>query len=104
MKGFKNSILSLVSSSICIVGLLINDYNLSVIYLSSDGKTRALFGLTELFRLHIKFYFIPFVLLSIVFGALAVRKNEKKTWVVACIIALVIAIVSFFIRSWRFMI
>lgn len=104
MKGSKHSILSLVSSSICIVGLLIYDYKLSLTYLSSSGKTRALFGIIELSRLHIKLYFIPFAILSIVFVVLAVKKKEKKGWVVACMIVCLLAIVSFFIRSWRFMI
>jgi hypothetical protein len=104
MKGIKYSILSLGSSSLCIVGLIIHNYNLSLAYLSSGGKDRAFFGLTELFRLHIKLYFIPFVLLAIVFGILAGKKTEKKTWVVACILAFMLAFVSFFIRYWRFMI
>ena len=104
MKGFKNSVLSLVSSSICMVGLLIFNYNLSLTYLSSGGKTRALFGIIELSRIHIKLYFIPFALLSIVFGVLAVKKNGKKIWAVVSVIGCLIAIVPFFIRYWRFMI
>jgi hypothetical protein len=104
MKGIKYSILSLISSNLCIVGLLIHNYNLSLAYLSSGGKTRALFGIIELSRLHIKLYFIPFAFLSIGFGVLAVKKKENKVWAAVSIIACLIAIVSFFIRYWRFMI
>lgn len=104
MKGSKYSILSMLSSIICFAGLLIHDYNLSLIYLSSDGKTRALFGIIELTRLHIKLYFIPFALLSIVFAVLAVKKKEKKGRVVVSMVCCLIAIISFFVRYWRFMI
>lgn len=104
MKGFKYSILSLVSSSICIVGLLVFNYNLLLTYLSSSGKTRALFGIIELSRIHIKFYFIPFALISIVLGVLSVSRKENKSLVIVSIIGCLIAVVSFFIRFWRFMI
>lgn len=104
MKHFKYSILSVVSSSICMVGIFIFNYNLSLTYLSSGGKTRALFGIIELSRIHIKLYFIPFALLSIVLGLLAVKKREKEIWAVLSVIGCLIAIVFFFIRYWRFMI
>jgi len=104
MKGFTYSVLSLVSSSICIVGLLIHNYNLSLAYLSSGGKTRALFGIIELSRIHIKLYFIPFALISIVLGILAVRRKENKSLVIVSIIGCLIAVGSFFIRYWRFII
>ncbi len=104
MKGYKYSILSLVLSCICIVGLLIFNYNLSLTYLSSNGKTRALFGITQLTQIHIKLYFIPFALISIILGFLAVRKKETKGLVVFSIIGCIIAVVFFFIRLWTFMI
>lgn len=104
MKDSKFSILSLVSSSICIVGLLIFNYNLSLIYLSSSGKTQALFGIIELSRLHIKLYFIPVALISVILGILAMRKKETKWLAMVSIVGCIIAIVFFFIRLWTFMI
>ncbi len=73
-------------------------------YLSSGRKTRALFGIIELSRLHIKLYFIPVALLSILLGVLALSKKENKVLTIISLIGCVIAVPFFFIRFWRFMI
>jgi hypothetical protein len=104
MEGVRYSILSLVLSSICIAGLIIFNYNLSATYLSSSGKTQALFGIIELSRLHIKLYFIPLALLSIILAILAIRKKEAKWLSIVSIICCLITIVTFFILLWTFMI
>jgi hypothetical protein len=110
MKGYKYSILSLVSSSICIVGLLLLlllllfNYNLSLTYLASSGKTQALFGIIGLTRLYIKLYFIPLALASIILGIIAMKKKEIKWLAMVSIVGCIIATGFFFIRVWTYMI
>jgi len=104
MKKNKYALLSIILSGICIIGLLIFNYNLAQVYLSSDGKTQALFGINEFMRLYIKFYFIPFVIGSLIFTIRSFQKKEIKSLKYASVICFLIVVATFFIRFWRFMI
>ena len=79
-------------NGVCIIGLLVFNYKLAQIYLSSTGKTRALFGLTELARLDGKSYLIPFIISAILFAAIEARKKETKIMVVVTMILSLLSI------------
>lgn len=104
MKNLKYSIFSFIASLICIIGLLIHNYNLAKIYLSASGKNRALFGLTELNRLYVKLYFIPFALIAIIFLFFARKERENLTLLICSFTFLMIAVFCFFYRFWLLMI
>jgi len=104
MNNLKYSLFSFLASFICIIGLLIHNYNLAKIYFSGSGKNRALFGLTELNRLYVKMYFIPFALLAILFVILAWRKKENSSLLIGALLFLGISIFCFFYRFWLLMI
>lgn len=104
MKGSKYSLLSIFASSICIIGLLIHNYNLAETYLTSDGKTKALFGIIELSRLHIKLYYIPLALLCIIFLVFARKEKENLTLFICSFTFLLIAVFCFFYPFWLLMV
>jgi hypothetical protein len=103
MKHYKFSLLSFICSDICIIGLIIFNYYLAQAYLSTTGKTRALF-LQELIWLHIKFYFIPFAIAALIFSIRSYQRKEIKWLSYASSLWFLIAAATFFIRLWRFMI
>ncbi|MGE5107920.1 MAG: hypothetical protein ACM3H8_10270 [Sphingobacteriales bacterium] len=104
MEKYKFSISSIIISVGCVVYLLILNYNLAQHYLSADGKTQALFGIIELTWLSYKIYVVPFLMLSLVFWILSIRKKEAKSLSILAAILSTLSVVLLFIRFWTWMI
>lgn len=104
MNKYKLSITSIVVSVACIVAEIITNYNISIRYLSSDGKTRALFGVIEATNFYYKYYFIVVGMFSLVLGLLAIKKKEKLLVIQLALVLSILAIISIFIQLWKLMI
>jgi hypothetical protein len=100
---YKLLIAPLIFSTGSIVALLIINHDISLRYLSSDGKTRALFGLIEI-QFSYKYYFLVFAISSFILAALAIRKKEIRWIATVAIVLSFSSIVLVFIRLWKFMV
>jgi hypothetical protein len=89
---------------IVIIGTVIQNYRLAKMYLNADGKTRAMFGITELVELHIKFYLGFGVIIGLFFAWLAKQRKEKSRNIYVGVILNLMALCLLFIRIWRLMI
>lgn len=84
-----------------IIGTVIQNYRLAEMYLNADGKTRALFGITELVELHIKFYLSFGVIIGLFFAWFAKQRKEKSRSIYVGVILNLLALCLLFIRIWR---
>lgn len=100
----KKNQVSIIFSLSCILGIFFQNYRLAKLYDNSVGKTRALFGLTEIANLDIKVYLAFASLISLVFGILAIRNKENLKLAIISIALSSIAIILLFIRLCKFMI
>jgi hypothetical protein len=98
------SLFSIAISLTCIIAVIITNYNISICYLASDGKTQALFGLIEITNFYYKYYFLTLCFLSFLFLLFAKRRNEKKPIIWTALIFSFLSIISIFIELWEFMI
>jgi hypothetical protein len=78
MKRYKLSLVSLIFSCGTIVALFIINREIALRYLSSDGKTKALFGIIEIFSFSYKYFFIIPAIFSLSTAFLAIKKREFK--------------------------
>lgn len=98
------SILSIILSAICILIVFLIDFKIGRQYLSSSGKTQALFGIVEILSFSYKYYFIVVALSSIIFSIIGNRKRENPriNWLAFGLS--VVSLIIIFIPVWRVMI
>ena len=96
--------ISIFLSIISICGIIFHNYKLAKIYLKVDGKTKALFGITELVHLDMKVYIGLVSLTSLTFGIIGLLKKENKLRSTLSICLSGISIILIFIRFWKLMI
>ncbi|SDB97208.1 hypothetical protein [Williamwhitmania taraxaci] len=103
MKKYIISIASLVASILCLVIISCINHEISIAYKLAVGKTKALFGLTELTYTY-KYYFLAIGIISLTLALIAKKRKENKTLTRVTIYMSLIAIVIVFIPIWRLMI
>ena len=87
-------------SFICLIFSVKVNINTYQDYIHSTGKTRALFGLSEL-KFSYKYYFGIISLIGFIISANYLRKKENRLLVsIAMLISILATIISFF-RIWR---
>ncbi len=86
-----------------LIGLNIN-HDIALRYLSSDGKTQALFGITEILSFSYKYYFLIISLISIVLLIFSLRKKENKLMIGFAFGLNILSILIIVLRIWRLMI
>ncbi|MCX8531971.1 hypothetical protein [Chryseobacterium luquanense] len=96
----KFSVISILLSLITILLSIKVNVNILNYYLSTDGKTQALFGLTEL-KYSYKYYFLIISLISSLFLFLAFKTKELKKFKYLGIFILSSGIASVFIGFWK---
>ncbi len=104
MKKYRFSALSIILSIICMIAVIVVNQKIAELYLLSDGKTRALFGIIENVQFYYKYYFSILGLSSLIFGLMAVRKKEMKLTIQIVIFLSIISNISVFIQLWKLMI
>ena len=99
-----NSMISIVLSILCL--LIITWINLKIAnrYLSSDGKTKALFGIVEILNYSYKYWFIVLSIGSIITAIVGKRKNEGKQIFWISMTLGITSMIIIFTPIWRLMI
>ena len=69
-------------------------------YIQSTGKTRALFGLSEL-KFSSKYYFGILCLIGFLISANYLRKKENRLLVSIAMLISILAMIMLFFRIWR---
>jgi hypothetical protein len=70
-------------------------------YLRVDGKTKALFGLKEIFQFSYQYYVCILGVAAIIFAVLAKTKTVSKTMTLLLAISTIILV---FVRFWRLLV
>ena len=73
-------------------------------YLSSTGKTKALFGLKLLFDYSYRFYLCAFGIVSLFLSFVAHRKNENQLYIIIAILLAISSILLPFMGIWKYFI
>ena len=100
MKFYKLSITSLIFNVGTIIGLVIVNREIALRYISSDGKTKALFSLVE-YSFSYKYYFIISGTFSLILAIFAIKKQEAKWLAFTVLILSLFSIVLVFIEFWK---
>ena len=100
----KYSISSIGLSIICLIMTIQINHNIAQRYLSSDGKTQALFGIIETFNFYYQYYFVVLSSISLIFAILGTRKKENRLPNRLAYIIGFLSLIFIFTRIWRLMI
>jgi len=95
---------SILSSCLYIAIVIKINYDIAMQYLRSDGKTKALIGLTELLSYSYQYYYLILIFLSIVLTTISIKKKESKLTESISLILILLSVTLVFVRSWRFMV
>lgn len=94
----KFSVISIILS-IAIIGFIINlNLEIAVLYKAAGGKTRALFGLTEM-QFFYKYYFLIPGMIGLILAIKSYSK-ELKVFSIFTIVLSIISVVTIFLRLW----
>ncbi len=104
MKNNTRAFISILVSISCVVSVVLINREIALRYLSSGGKTQALFGIVELISYYYKYLFLVLSLLSILFAIKAKRKKENIHMVRIAFILAILSIVLICTRIWKIMI
>lgn len=99
-----NSMISIILSILCILIITWVNVKIAKQYLSSDGKTQALFGIVETLSFSYKYWFIGLSIGSIITAILGKRKNEGKQIFWISMALGIISMIIIFTPIWRLMI
>lgn len=98
------SMISIFLSILCILIISWINAKISNQYLSSDGKTQALFGIVETLSFSYKYCFLGLSISSIITAILGKRKNEGKQIYWIFMTLSLISMIIIFTPIWRLMI
>lgn len=97
MTNQKLSYAVIMLSGMCIIALIIIDYSIFLDYTNSNGKNRALFGLTLILDYQHRHYIGLLTLIVFVISSISlIKKNDSTLHVTAVILALISVLFSFF--------
>jgi cytochrome c biogenesis protein CcdA len=96
------SSISIFLSCILLLPVYIINHQIAQAYSHADGKTRALFGLTEL-TFSYQYIFTILSLLSLVFICVAIKKKENKYLIIVAAILMIFSTTVLFGRIWIWM-
>jgi len=95
--------ISILINLVCLIAIMIINYQIALRFLSSDAKTRLLFGMVELVYLY-KYYIIIPILISSIFIAIGIKKKETKKLIIFSVVLNIITLYCLFLRFWALMI
>jgi hypothetical membrane protein len=93
--------ISIIISIISIVITTAINIRIANEYLRVDGKTKALFGLKEIFQFSYQYYVCILGVAAIIFAVLAKTKTVSKTMTLLLAISTIILV---FVRFWRLLV
>ncbi len=98
----KFAIFSIVLSTISICLTIKVNYELWVRYMSITwGKTRALFGLTELLEFGYQNYYAIFGIVSLLLLVISIRRSEKRALIISSVMLAIFSIIAVFSGFWK---
>ena len=92
---------SISLSIVSIVITLFINYQIADEYLKSDGKTRALFGIKELYRFDYQYYVAILGIISLILAVLSIKNNDQRLKKIISVLLSILAITITFVRIWR---
>lgn len=92
--------LIIVVSFICLIFAVKVNINTYQDYIQSTGKTRALFGLSEL-KFSYRYFLGILSLIGFIISANYLRKKENRLLVSIAMLISILAIITSFFRIWR---
>lgn len=93
--------LIILLSSISLIYLIKINHTIYIDYSNSKGKTRALFGLKELFNYNYKIYFAIIPLIGFLVAIISIRKKHiRSISIIASVVSLLAVIFAQF-GVWR---
>jgi len=98
------SLISIFLSGLCISIITKINIDIAQRYLHSDGKTQALFGITETLVFYYQYYFIGFSLGALILAIIGTRRKENRYVNRLAYIIGIISLIIIFARVWRLMI
>ena len=103
MTRFKNKsiYISIIISIISIIITTIINIQIANEYLRVDGKTKALFGIKEIFQFSYQYYVCILGVAAIIFAVISKNKAGLKTIIILLAIS---TIVFVFVRLWRLLV
>ena len=96
----KTTYLIILVSFICLILSIKVNINSYQDYIQSTGKTRALFGLSEL-KYSYKYYLGILSLIGFIIAAIYLRKKENRLLVSIAMLISILAIIMSLFRIWR---
>jgi hypothetical protein len=99
-----NSTISIILSILCILIIAWINVKIANRYLSSDGKTQALFSIVEILSFSYKYWFVGLSLGSIITLILGKRKKEGKRIFWISMTLATISLILIFTPIWRLII
>ena len=98
------SLISVILSGLCIAIIIKINIDIAHRYFQSDGKTQALFGITETLVFYYQYYFVGLGLIALVLAIVGSKKKEQKIINGVAYIIGILALILIFARVWRLMI
>jgi hypothetical protein len=89
-----------ISITLSIISILITiliNFQIAKAYLSSDGKTKAFFGLSELLRFGYQYYVGIIGIVSLTFAIISLEKGKNLIGIFLSLLAILFV----FFRIWR---
>jgi len=100
-KKEKLLICSIILSLLSIVTTTIINIEIAKEYIRVDGKTRALFGIKELYQFGYQYYVAFPGAISLILSLLSLRTNGRRGQKYGAIVLGIIALILVFGRVWR---
>ncbi len=98
------SLISLIISGFCISTAIKINFDIAQRYSQCDGKTQALFGITETLEFYYQYYNIGLIIIAIVFAIIGTKRKENRMINGIAYFICVISLIIIFTRLWRLMI
>jgi len=104
LKKDKYSKISIAFSILCLIVIIKINHDIASRYLSSDGKTKALFGITEILCFYYQYYFVILSLTAFVFAIFGSKRKENRLINQIAYLLGLFSMIIIFLRIWRIMI
>jgi len=98
------SLISVILSGLCISIIIKINIDIAQRYLQSDGKTQALFGITETFEFYYQYYYLGLSLIALILAMIGTKRKENSLINRTAYIISLISLIIIFARVWRLMI
>jgi hypothetical protein len=98
------SVISLIISGLCIAIIIKINTDIAQRYLQSDGKTKGLFGITEILVFYYQYYFVGLSLIALILSIIGTKRKENRLANRLSYIIGLLSLIIIFVRVWRLMI